>query len=225
VVSILSPGAIQALRMNPARTSTNAPRMPRFRQLREIASIGLIRVVTLSTLGLCVANLCDQCNQPHYLIGSMDTMLRFRQSAPVLRAGYACLALGALTVFATPVVVYWWVGDLSSAPPSNADYVVRPPDWSAATVKAAALGSLSLILLPTGLLMCAVWLRLLRVEWLGVLARLVAAAATVAVGYRVATAGEIGANIGFGFFVMLGVPLCLGLVVWAALISYTLTGR
>ena len=141
------------------------------------------------------------------------------------RAGYACLVLGALAVLATPVFVYWWVGDLSSAPASNADYVVRPPGWSAATVKAAALGSLSVIVLSTGLLMFAAWQRLLRWEWLGVLTRLVVAGATVVVGYRVATAGVIGANIGFGFFLMLGVPFGLGLVVWAALIAHTLTGR
>jgi hypothetical protein len=130
-----------------------------------------------------------------------------------------------LAVAATPVFVYWWVGDLSSAPPSNADYVVGPPDWSEATVRAAALGSLCVIVVSTALLVFAVWLRLLRWEWLGVLARLVVAGATVAVGYRVATAGVIGANIGFGFFLMLGVPFCLGIVVWAALSSYTLFGK
>jgi hypothetical protein len=92
-------------------------------------------------------------------------------------------------------------------------------------VKAAALGSLSVIVVSAGLLMFATWQRLLRWEWLGVVARLVVAGATVAVGYRMATAGVIGANIGFGFFLMLGVPLCLGLVVWAALIAHTLTGR
>ena len=62
---------------------------------------------------------------------------------------------------------------LSSAPPSNADYVVKPPYWSAATVKAAALGALSVVALSTALLMYAVWQRLLRWEWLGVFARLV----------------------------------------------------
>lgn len=140
------------------------------------------------------------------------------------RAGYACLALGALAVLATPVFVYWWVGDLSSAPASNADYVMRPPDWSAAAVRGAAFGSLCVIVFSTLLLLFAVWQRLLRWEWLGVVAQLVVAAATVAAGYRVATAGVIGANIGFGFFMMLGGPICLGLVVWAALISHKLTG-
>ena len=147
------------------------------------------------------------------------------QSASVRRAAYACLALGTLAAVATPVFVYWWIGDLSSAPPSNADYVVRPPGWLPATVRAAALGSLSVIVVSAGLLMFAAWQRLLRWQWLGVVARLVVAGATVAVGYRMATAGVIGANIGFGFFLMLGVPFCLGLVVWAALIAHTLTGR
>jgi hypothetical protein len=150
-------------------------------------------------------------------------MLRIRQSPPVRRAAYAGLALGTLVVLATPVFVYWWVGDLSSAPPSNADYVIRPPNWSAATVRRAGLGSLLVVLVTTGLLIFAMWKRLLDWKWLVVLAQLSVASSTVAVGYRVATAGVVGANIGFGFFVMLGVPLCLGLVARAAVISYRLT--
>jgi hypothetical protein len=131
--------------------------------------------------------------------------------------------LGTVAVVATPIFVYWWIGDLSSAPSSNADYVVSPPGWSLATVKAAGVGSLSVFVLSTGLLMFAVRHRLLRWEWLGVVARLVVAGATVALGYRMATAGVIGANIGSGIFLMLGVPFILGLVVWAALIAHTLT--
>jgi hypothetical protein len=97
--------------------------------------------------------------------------------------------LGTLAVLATPVFVYWWIGDLSSAPASNADYVVRPPDWSPATVKAAALGSLSVVVVSAGLLMFAAWQRLLGWQWLGVVARLVVAGATVAVGYRMPLPG------------------------------------
>jgi hypothetical protein len=142
----------------------------------------------------------------------------------VRRPGYACLVLGTLGVLATPVVVYWWVGDLTSEglATENADYVMRPPDWSAATVRVAAIGSLCVVLATAGLLVFAAWQRLLCWEWLGVMAQLAVVGSVVAVGYRVATAGVIGANIGFGFFVMLGVPLCLGLMVWAALISYKL---
>lgn len=139
------------------------------------------------------------------------------------RAAYACLVLGALAVLATPMFVYWWVGDLSSAPASNADYVIRPPAWSADTVRAVALGSLFVMLASAVLLLFAAWQRLFRWEWLGVVTQLVVAMATVAVGYRVATAAVIGANIGFGFFLMLGVPICVGLVAWAAVISYRLT--
>jgi hypothetical protein len=129
-----------------------------------------------------------------------------------------------LGVLAAPVVVYWWVGDLTSdgLAPDNADYVMRPPDWSAATVRAAAIGSLCVILATTGLLIFAAWARLLRWEWLGVQAQLVIAGSVVAVGYRLATAGVIGANFGLGFFLMVGVPICLGLTIWAALVSYKL---
>lgn len=38
----------------------------------------------------------------------------------------------------------------------------------------------------------------------------------IAFGFRVMTAGVIGANIGAGLFIILGVPLCVGVVCFAA---------
>ena len=110
------------------------------------------------------------------------------------RPGFACLVLGTLGILATPVVVYWWVGDLTEAglATENADFVVTPPGWSAATVRVAAIGCLGVVLVTAGVLIFAVWQRLLRGEWLGVMAQLAVAGSVVAIGYRVATAGVIG---------------------------------
>ena len=52
------------------------------------------------------------------------------------------------------VVVYWWVGDLTEAglATENADFVVTPPGWSAATVRVAAIGCLGVVLVTAGVL-------------------------------------------------------------------------
>jgi hypothetical protein len=141
------------------------------------------------------------------------------------RANFACLVLGTLVVVATPVFVYWCVGDLSSVPASNADYDVRPPHWSAASVTTAGLGALFVLLASTLLLLFAVRRRSMRPEWLGVVGPLAGIGATIAVGYRIATTGVIGANIGYGFFLMFGVPVCIGLAVWAVVGTKKLTRK
>jgi hypothetical protein len=130
-----------------------------------------------------------------------------------------------LTVLATPVAVYWALGDQSSAPPDNADYVMRPPHWSSVWVTTAGLVALLALVASTLLLMHAVRQRLLRKEWLVVVGQLAAVGAAVAAGYRVATAGVIGANIGWGLCVLFGVPICIGLVVWAALVAKKLIAQ
>jgi hypothetical protein len=149
----------------------------------------------------------------------VDNDLHVVHDAQVRRPGYACLGLGVLTVLATPVAVYWAVGDQSSAPPDNADYVMRPPQWSTTSVRTAGLVALCAMIAPTLLLVFAVRRRLLRQEWLVVVGQLAGVGAAVAVGYRVATAGVIGANIGWGLCVLFGVPSCIGLTIWAALVS------
>jgi len=132
----------------------------------------------------------------------------------------SCLALGSLVVLAAPVTTYWLVGDLSSPglSPTNADYVTRPPDWSAAAVREAGVGALVVGIVTLALLGLAVWKRLLRWEWLTVVGMSAASLSILAVGYRIATAAVIGANMGIGFFMMFGLPVCVGLVIWAGTI-------
>jgi hypothetical protein len=124
-----------------------------------------------------------------------------------------------LAVLATPVFIYWCVGDLSSVPAANADYVMRPPPWSARSVRTAGIVALFVILAATLLWLFAVRQRSLREQWLGIVGPLAGVGAIIAVGYRVATAGVIGANIGYGFFLMFGVPICIGLLIWAARVA------
>jgi hypothetical protein len=155
----------------------------------------------------------------------MDNDVRLGHDAHVRRPGYAYLGLGMLTVLATPVAVYWALGDQSTTPPDNADFVMRPPHWSSVWVTTAGIVALCGLAASTLRLMHAVRQRLLRREWLIVVGQLAAVGAAVAAGYRVATAGVIGANIGWGLCVLFGVPLCIGLVVWAALVARKLIAR
>ena len=138
------------------------------------------------------------------------------------RVAIASLVLGSLTVVAAPIATYWLVGDQSSPglSPENADYATRPPHWSETAVRTAGIAGAVLVVVALALLGFAVWNRLLRREWLVVVGMLAATTSILAVGYRIATAAVIGANIGLGFFMMFGLPLCIGLFIWAATISY-----
>jgi hypothetical protein len=51
-------------------------------------------------------------------------------------------------------------------------------------------------------------------------ALLIVAGVIVAGGYRVATAGVIGANIGAGIVILFGTPFVAGLVIAAAVVAY-----
>jgi hypothetical protein len=131
-----------------------------------------------------------------------------------------------LVVLAAPVATYWLIGDQSSPGllPQNADYAAHPPGWSPSAVRVAGIGALCVGIVALAWLGFAVSKSLLRREWLGVVGLLAASASVLAVGYRIATAAVIGANIGVGFFMMFGLPLCVGLWIWAATIGYRLRG-
>jgi uncharacterized membrane protein len=67
--------------------------------------------------------------------------------------------------------------------------------------------------------------RVLDIQWWAMLVPLAAAGFIAGAGWRVMTAGVIGANIGAGFVVFFGGPIVLVLLVWAlALAVYLLSG-
>jgi hypothetical protein len=120
------------------------------------------------------------------------------------------LALAALPGAAA--AAYWLVGDLSEpAPPPGLlglDYAVRPPAVPGALV--AVAGSLGLLLTVVALA------RLRRHPARPALVRLAVAGVLLGWSYRVATAGVIGANIGYGLVLLIVRPLLLVLLVSAA---------
>lgn len=123
-------------------------------------------------------------------------------------------------VLAVPVATWWLVGDLSTVPASmGPDYAFRPWPIGPAVARAAGIGSLAVGGMAVAALGWASLRRSLAARWWAVLVPLLAAGFIAGAGWRVMTAGVIGANIGAGFVIMFGGPLVLGLVIWALVFS------
>ncbi|MFE2267414.1 hypothetical protein [Streptomyces griseosporeus] len=127
------------------------------------------------------------------------------------------VAAAVLLVLGAPVAVWGLMGQQNAQglPSSELDYAYQPPDISDGT--AAVLGGVALVLAVAGaaLLVRASLRGAFDHRWWGVLAPLTAAGVLAGVGWRVLTAGVIGANIGAGFVVVIGGPLLAGLLLWA----------
>ena len=130
----------------------------------------------------------------------------------------ALLAATALVV-ALPPALYWVVGDQAESGITDPDYLWEPPAWPEGTVR--AVGALAVSVAVAGALGLAHLRRrsALPPAVLPVTALLGVAGATVALGYRVVTAGVGGANIGGGLVLLFGPPFVLGLVVAAIVIG------
>lgn len=128
-------------------------------------------------------------------------------------------AAAAALVAAFPPAVYWLVGDASEPGLVDPDYLWEPPDWSAGAVRAVGAVAASVVL--TSFLGLVHLHRRARLPpaVLPVTGLLGLAGASVAVGYRVVTAGVGGANIGGGLVLLFGPPFVLGLVVVAGVIA------
>jgi len=154
--------------------------------------------------------------------------MRLPQTADGKRAVARWVALSAAAglVLAFPVATWWLVGDLSTVPASeHPDFAFRPFDISRGTERAAGLAS---ALLAAVMLLMLVWFtvrHLFDARWWTVLVPLMAAGFIAGAGWRVMTAGVIGANIGAGFVIMVGGPLVAALLVWAVARSSYLVHR
>ncbi|MFF9285797.1 hypothetical protein [Streptomyces griseosporeus] len=122
-----------------------------------------------------------------------------------------------LLVVGAPVAVWGLMGQQNAQglPASELDYAFQPPGISDGT--AAALGGVALVLAVAGaaLLVLASLRGAFDHRWWGVLAPLTAAGVLAGVGWRVLTAGVIGANIGAGLALLVGAPFVGGLLLWA----------
>jgi len=124
---------------------------------------------------------------------------------------------------AAAAVTWWAVGDLSYTGPSSfgpgLDHLIPPPD-----ISPAAEQLIGTVAAAAGAAACGVLLRpgsspRKDLRWLAVVLPLLAAAVLLGWGWRVLTAGVIGANIGAGLAVAFGGPLVVAALLWSLIYS------
>ena len=118
---------------------------------------------------------------------------------------------GVVLVTAMPVATWWLVGDLSTELP-DPDYLIRPLDIGDTAEHVIGVGAV-VLMAASGLALVVAGLRG-RVDrrWWLVLGEMSVAGALIGAGSRVLTAGVIGANIGAGLVLGVGVPIVVFLV-------------
>jgi hypothetical protein len=123
-------------------------------------------------------------------------------------------------VAAIPVATWWLVGDQSTVPPSDdPDYAIHPFNVGLGTERAIGIGSSGLVVITLLALVFATFRHYVHPRWWIVLCPLLVAGFIVGAGWRVMTAGVIGANIGAGFVVIFCGPVVMVLLVWALAFS------
>jgi hypothetical protein len=141
-------------------------------------------------------------------------------------ARWAAAAAALGLVLAVPVATWWLVGDLSTVPVSaGRDYAFRPWPIGPVVARAAGAGSLVVGAVAVVVLGWAAARRVIDIRWWAVLLPLAVAGFIAGAGWRVLTAGVIGANIGAAFVVFLAGPIVLVLVVWALAFAAYLLSR
>lgn len=139
------------------------------------------------------------------------------------------LLAGVILPVATSVATWWLVGDLSVEPPAGGaavDYLIRP--WPVDPRVERVLGwvASAVVVVVFGLLLWAALTHRLDPRWWSVLVPLSVVGVIAGAGWRVVTAGVIGANIGGGLVMVFGGLAVLALLLWASLrIVYLLVHR
>jgi nitrogen fixation-related uncharacterized protein len=130
--------------------------------------------------------------------------------------GAPAAAAACAAVLAAPVAAWWLVGDQSSEGfvRDDLDYVVTPPDWSATSVRLAGIVAVAVIFIGAIAILWAIRSGRFDRRWNRVVLVLFADAAFIGYAGRVATAGVIGANIGFGMVMLIGLVLFGSLTAW-----------
>ncbi len=123
-------------------------------------------------------------------------------SGPERRSAWRVLLPAAVgLVLATPVVTWWLIGPLNTAPARvGLDYAFRPWPISPAVTRAAGFTAAVLAVVSLTVLISAITRRLLDMRWWAVLLPLLAAGFIAGAGWRVMTAGVLGSNIGAGLW-------------------------
>ncbi|MBF9132094.1 hypothetical protein I0C86_24485 [Plantactinospora sp. S1510] len=135
------------------------------------------------------------------------------------------LAVAGL-VIAAPVLTWWLVGDRSTVPAgADPDYAFQPLDVGPGLTRAAGIGSAVVAVVALLTLVRATRRNRLDPHWWGVVVPLLTAGVLVGSGWRLMTAGVIGANIGAGLTVLLGGPVVAALLIWATCYATCLSRR
>jgi len=130
---------------------------------------------------------------------------------------------GATLLLAVPVMTWWLVGDLSTVPlSSDPDYFIRPFRIRPALELVLGWGSVLVAIVAALLLTWASLRKGMDPRWWSVLGPLLLIGVLVGFGWRVFTAGVIGANIGAGLFTFFAGPVIAVLLAWAVFRSVTL---
>ncbi|MGP4111582.1 hypothetical protein ACTWP5_11765 [Streptomyces sp. 4N509B] len=134
------------------------------------------------------------------------------------RKGRTLLLAAVGLVVSVPVAVWGLVGqhDAAGVPPAELDYVVRPWDLPDGASVLLGGGATLTALGCAAVLVHATHAGRLHPRRWQVLVPLVLAGAALGAGWRVITAGTIGANIGAGLVILVGGPLVAGLLLWSA---------
>jgi hypothetical protein len=124
------------------------------------------------------------------------------------------------------VATWWLIGDRSTVPASaDPDYAFRPFDVGPAVERTAGTGATVLAAITLLVLVWATRSHHLDSRWWKVFLALLAAGIIAGFGWRVMTAGVIGANIGAGLVVFFGGPVVAALLVWAVAYSIYLARK
>lgn len=124
-------------------------------------------------------------------------------------------AAAVLIVVAVPVVTWWLIGDQSTTSAENADYVVQPSfRLSNKTTRALGIGALVVSVAAAAWLIGASASHSFDLIWWSIVGPLLLLGILLALGWRVFTAGVVGANIGAGLFVFFVGPVVLALAGW-----------
>ena len=118
---------------------------------------------------------------------------------------------GVALIVAVPVATWWAVGDLSTDLP-DPDYQIRPFDIGHTTEQVAGVSAAVLAAAVIVVLIHAGRAGRFDRRWWPVLVELILAGALCGAGWRVLTAGVIGANIGAGLVLWIGGPMVAALV-------------
>ncbi|MFF0724429.1 hypothetical protein [Streptomyces sp. NPDC004134] len=124
-------------------------------------------------------------------------------------------------VLACPVWVWWAVGQLD-ADFDDLDYYMRPPELPPGLEPALGISGMTVAVVCAVVLVAATALEWFDWRWWQVIGPLVLAGIGTGYGWRILTAGGIGANIGAGFVMLFGVPALFATLVWALVRSFLL---